>query len=71
MENLDDIGDMMIEEDSVVNQLGVFGNNEHDRRRNNFDDTGEKLLEGFEAVRDRPGKEKKRGQWQNMRNMEE
>ena len=57
------IGDIMIEDDSMVNQLG-FGNHELDRRGGHFDMTGEtagKLLEDFEAVRERPGKEKKGG----------
>ena len=61
--NIGDIGDMMIEDDSMVNQLG-FGNPELDRRGGRFDMSGEtagKLLEGFEAVRERPGKEQKRG----------
>ena len=50
----------MIEDDSVVNQLGVFGHQDLERRGGHFDETGEtagKLLEGFEAVRDRPDKD--------------
>ena len=42
MDNVDDIGDLMIEDDSMVNQLGVFNN--QDLRRKGvidpFDETG-------------------------------
>ena len=64
MGNVDDIGDLMMEDDSVVNQLGVFGTQDLERRGVQFDETGEtagRLLEGFEAVRDRPGKGKRQG----------
>ena len=70
MGNVGDIGDLMIEDDSVVNQLAGFAHQDQDRRGAQFDETGEtagRLLAGFEAVRERPGKGQERGRQDGLR----
>ena len=54
VDNLEDLRTLGLEDDSVVNQLRDFGGV---RGRDQFNETGEtanQILEGFEAVRDRP-----------------
>lgn len=58
-DNLEDLNTLGIGDDSVVNQLRVLGGA---RGRDQFNETGEtanQILEGFEAVRERPSQSRR------------